>query len=179
MKRKEKDWVMAGYQCFAEHGPAGIKVELLARKLGKSKSSFYHYFPEREDFLRTMLEWHLERAKALAQEERRCNNLNPELFEVLIANQEDVLFHRQLRIHRQLPIFSDYFTAANEALDGAIALVWAKELDMENFTFPAQMVFEQVLDSFYLQLSPSTLNMNWLTAFLQEVKKMVGAVRKS
>jgi hypothetical protein len=68
---------------------------------------------------------------------------------------------------------------ANQQLDGAITEVWAKELGMENFTFPAQMVLDQVLDNFYLQLSPSTFNMKGLSSFLQEVKRMVGAVRKS
>jgi AcrR family transcriptional regulator len=94
MKQKEKDWVVSGYQSFAEHGPESINVEGLAKKLNRSKSSFYHYFPEREDFLRAILELHLRRTKEVAQKERACKNIDPELLDVLIAHQEDVLFHR-------------------------------------------------------------------------------------
>lgn len=51
-------WVEAGYQLFAEHGPKGLKVEVIARHVKKSKSSFYHHFSDLEVFTEELLFFH-------------------------------------------------------------------------------------------------------------------------
>jgi len=48
-------WLEAGYAAFSLHGPNGIKVESLAKEIGKSKSSFYHHFADREIFIEELL----------------------------------------------------------------------------------------------------------------------------
>ena len=56
----KQPWIEIGYKTFAKLGPDGLKIEALARAVGKSKSSFYHLFATLEIFQRALLIHHLE-----------------------------------------------------------------------------------------------------------------------
>ena len=44
-------WLEVGYAIFSNEGPKGLKIEVLAREVGKSKSSFYHCFADLDIFI--------------------------------------------------------------------------------------------------------------------------------
>ena len=51
-------WIDAGWRALASEGPAGVRVEALARTLGLTKGSFYHHFAGRDALLEALLaEW--------------------------------------------------------------------------------------------------------------------------
>ena len=68
------DWLQQGYTTFAHHGPEALKVERLARAVGKSKSSFYHHFADPEGFQESLLRHHLEKARLIAKKEAACQS---------------------------------------------------------------------------------------------------------
>jgi len=45
------DWLNTGLQALAEAGPAGLTVEALCMRTGKTRGSFYAHFDGTEDFL--------------------------------------------------------------------------------------------------------------------------------
>lgn len=45
------DWLALGLSALAENGPAGLTIEALCRRTGKTKGSFYAHFPAIEAFL--------------------------------------------------------------------------------------------------------------------------------
>jgi AcrR family transcriptional regulator len=49
------DWLMAGFTALSEAGPAALKAEALARRLGTTKGSFYWHFADVPDFHTKML----------------------------------------------------------------------------------------------------------------------------
>jgi AcrR family transcriptional regulator len=49
-------WLEAGLAALAEGGPAAVRVEELARRLGVTKGGFYGYFAGRADLLDAMLD---------------------------------------------------------------------------------------------------------------------------
>jgi AcrR family transcriptional regulator len=54
-------WVEAGLQALADGGPAAVRVEVLAKKLGVTKGGFYGYFADRDALLAAMLDaWERE-----------------------------------------------------------------------------------------------------------------------
>lgn len=57
MTSSEK-WLHAGYQAYAYQGEAGLKVEVLAKTIGISKSSFYHHFADQEVLVEALFEHH-------------------------------------------------------------------------------------------------------------------------
>src|SRR5215472_17282845 len=48
-------WVEEGLQALADGGPAAVRVEALAKKLGVTKGGFYGYFADRDALLEAML----------------------------------------------------------------------------------------------------------------------------
>src|SRR5437868_11575926 len=67
-QRKDK-WIAAGLAELAEHGLDGVRVELLAKRLGVTKGGFYRQFHDRQALLNAMLiEWGNGRIHAIRQQ---------------------------------------------------------------------------------------------------------------
>ncbi|MFF5994655.1 TetR/AcrR family transcriptional regulator [Lysinibacillus sp. KU-BSD001] len=58
----EEQWVQKGIEYFSQGGFAALVVEKMARELKCSKSSFYWYFTDRDEFLRRVIELWTKRA---------------------------------------------------------------------------------------------------------------------
>ena len=62
-------WVEAGFTELARAGIEGVRVEVLAKKLGVTKGGFYRRFADRAALLDAMLgRWREGRAEAIAQQ---------------------------------------------------------------------------------------------------------------
>jgi AcrR family transcriptional regulator len=173
-KPGREEWIAAGYAIFARQGPEGLKVEALARQVGKSKSSFYHHFADLEGFTAVLLDSHRERASRLAARERACPRLVPDLLLLIVEAREDLLFSRQLRVKRQQPEFRHCFEAVNELVGDAMLHLWAEEMGLRGQPRAARQLLDLVLENFYLRLTEESLTYDWLLALVQEVRAMLG-----
>ncbi len=171
----KKPWVEVGYEIFASEGPNGLKVERLARLVHKNKSSFYHHFADLEVFTEHLLAYHLERSRIIAVRESQCKNVVPELLEVILEFKQDLFFNRQLRIHRNIESFRICFEKSSAEVGEAILDVWAETLGIGGNSHLAQMVLNLSLENFYLQITPATLNYDWLVAYIENLKAMIRA----
>lgn len=50
-KTTEEDWIDAAKRTLIDEGIWGVKIDRLARGLGVTRSGFYRFFNDREDFL--------------------------------------------------------------------------------------------------------------------------------
>ncbi len=87
-----EDWIEAGLQVLREDGAAALTIDHLTRRLGVTKGSFYHHFPSRDRYVRSLL-GHWERTLTLeliaasragldvAERERLLTRMAAELFE--------------------------------------------------------------------------------------------------
>ena len=171
-------WIQVGYDIFAKEGPKGLKVEVIARHVNKSKSSFYHHFADVEIFTSRLLDYHLERARIIAQRERLCTNVVPELLNVLIEFKQDLLFNRQLRVHRNIPEFTQCFEQASNEVGEAIVDIWAEALGLTEDSNLALMVLKLSLENFYLQITDETLTYEWLENYIRDLQAMVAQFKK-
>jgi AcrR family transcriptional regulator len=80
--KKKEDWVKEGLELLREKGIHAVKVEVLARRLGVTKGSFYGYFLNRYALLQEMLD-HWERVLTL-DVINAVSNLEGELCEQLL-----------------------------------------------------------------------------------------------
>lgn len=176
---KKLPWIEAAYRLFAAEGPAGVKVEVLARAVNKSKSSFYHHFADLEVFTEILLQYHLDRSKLIAEQERQCAKLVPDLLQLLVEVKEDLLFNRQLRVNRRLPIYKACFEKASQEVGDAILPIWAEFLDLSHNPHLAQIVLNQSLENFYLQITQETMTYDWLLGFMSELQIMVKEFKKN
>ena len=172
-----KLWLLAAYRLFAHEGPKGLKIEVLAREVGKSKSPFYHHFADLEVFTELLLRYHLDRARLIAKQEAACQNVVPDLVNVLVEVKQDLLFNRQLRVYRDIPAFRQCFEAASEKVGGAIAQIWADMLGLADDSALAQVVLKLSFENFCLQITEETLTYEWLLRYVQELREMVRALQ--
>jgi AcrR family transcriptional regulator len=172
-KDSKQPWILVGYNIFAKEGTTGLKVEVIARKVGKSKSSFYHHFADMEIFTEALLNYHIERAIVIADMEKGCKNVVPDLLNVLIEVKEDLLFNRQLRINRQIPAFKNCFEKSSKVVGEAILGIWAEMLGLGDNSHLAQIVLNLSLENFYLQITDDSLTYDFLLNYVNDLKRMV------
>ncbi|GAB2603394.1 TetR/AcrR family transcriptional regulator [Spirosoma areae] len=176
MKNENKQpWILTGYDLFAKEGPKGLKVEVIARTVGKSKSSFYHHFADLDVFIENLLNYHLERTSSIADRERNCKHVIPDLLNLLLDVKQDLFFNRQLRIHRYVLEFRRCFEKSSEEVGNAILSIWAEMLGLTDNSDLAQLVLDLSLENFYLQLTEETLSYEWLVNYVNDLKTMVKA----
>jgi AcrR family transcriptional regulator len=171
-----RPWIDTGYGIFANEGPAGLRIEYIARVIGKSKSSFYHHFADVEIFTDLLLEQHLQRAADIAQSMRQCEHLEPDMLDLLVSVKEDILFQRQLRIHRQVPAFGRCITQAHGPIEEALLGLWTQALGLEGRPQLARAMLKLVVDNFYLRITADSLDQLWLRAYLDEIRRMVAGM---
>ncbi len=173
MTNNKEIWIKTGYDCFALSGQIGLKVEPLAKKVGKSKSSFYHFFADLESFVEELLEYHIEQSHIIAKKEQNAKNINPELINIIIEHKTDILFNRRLRINRDSKIFSDVLRKSNEIVGNAFVMLWVRDLDLKLTQKQLESIFELALENFYLQITADNLNNKWLMDYFIYLKKIV------
>ena len=172
MKEIEKPWIEIGYRFFAYEGPYGLKIERLAKEVGKNKSSFYHLFSDLEVYTERLLTFHLHQAKIIAEKESNSEN-EKELIDVILEHKIDLLFNRQLRIHRENKEFENCFNQINQISIPAMLPLWKKIIGLAEHNSLAQIVLTLSLENFYLQITDETLNGPWLTAYFAGIREMI------
>lgn len=179
IKEKQKVWIEIGYAFFADEGPKALKVEVLAKKVGKSKSSFYHHFSDLEVFIDLLLEYHIYRAEKIVHQAMVCKAIDPDFVELLLSVKEDLLFNRQLRINRNIQEYSTCIEKVHKPIEKAFLKIWAQPLDLKDNPFLAQIILDLVVDNFYLRVTKESLSKQWLLEYWEEIKRMVEGIKKT
>lgn len=178
MKPKLQPWIEEGYRSFAYEGPHGLKVERLAKKVSKNKSSFYHHFADLEIFTSVLLKQHLAQAEIIAEKEANCQSLE-ELIAVLVDHKVDILFNRQLRIHRENTEFERCFTTTNTITIPAFLGIWSQIIDLQDNSYLADLVLRFSMENFFLQITDETLEPEWLRNYFDELQKVIRGIKNT
>lgn len=165
-------WIKTGYEIFALSGENGLKIEVLAKKVGISKSSFYHHFADLEIFMEMLLKFHLHQAQVMADKEKNAQNIDPELIHILVEHKLDLLFNRQLRINQQQQHYKATLDKSNQIIGNEFVKLWAKDLKLNLSQGQLESLFELALENFYLQINPENLNPAWLSAYFKNLKRI-------
>lgn len=178
MEYKELVWIEQGYRTFAYEGPSALKIERMAKSVAKNKSSFYHFFADLEVFTNRLLSYHEQQAKEMARKESEAQT-EADLTEIIINHRLDLLFNRQLRIHRENAAFSDCFQKINKfSLPGLLPL-WKVIIGLEENNYLAQAVLMLSIENFFLQITDETLNKAWITGYFAKIREMVSLFKAS
>lgn len=166
-------WIKAGYETFALSGPSSLKIEPLAKQVGISKSSFYHHFADLDIFLEHLLDHHLQQSRIIANKEKQAQNIDPELIDIILEHGTDLLFNRQLRICRENKLFDDLLQQSNQIVGDYFVMVWVKEISLKLNKPQLEGIFELALENFFLQITPTNLDRNWLSNYFSHLKKII------
>lgn len=172
MTENKDIWIKTGYEIFAFSGESGLKIEVLAKKVGISKSSFYHYFADLEIFVEMLLKFHLHQAQVMANKEKNAKNIDPELINILVEHKIDLLFNRQLRINQQRPHYQETLDKSNQIIGNEFVKLWAIDLNLNLNQSQLESLFELALENFYLQINAENLNAAWLSDYFNNLKRI-------
>lgn len=165
-------WINAGYEIFALKGHGGLKIEPLACKVGKSKSSFYHHFADLEVFIGVLLQRHIQQSYLMADKEQKANNIDPELIHILVEHKNDLLFNRQLRINQNIKTYADILIRSNKIVGDVFVYLWVKDLNLKLSQKQLEGIFTRALENFYLQINADNLCYDWLSGYFAGLKKI-------
>jgi AcrR family transcriptional regulator len=168
-------WIEAGYERFAQAGLAGLKVEALAKQVGVSKSSFYHHFADMELFVEQLLARHTQQAAVLAEKELQSRRIDPDLIGVLLEHKMDLLFSRQLRVHRNHKAFGEALAQSDQIIGHSFAPVWMRELNLKLSPKQLEGIFSLALENFFLQITADNLNYDWLSRYFAQLKRIASS----
>ena len=165
-------WIHNGYELFAIKGENGLKVEILAKKAGVSKSSFYHHFADSEAFFELLLKHHLQQVKTLAKKEKAVEAIDPELIHILLEHKTDLLFNRQLRFNQNDKRYKETLLKSNQIIGNDFVNIWKKDRKMHLTNGQLEGIFELALENFFLQINPENLNYNWLSQYFRNLNAL-------
>ena len=152
---------------------------MLARKVGISKSSFYHHFADLDIFTEMLLEYHLEKTGELAIKVKSCKVMVPDCLLMLAEYNIDHLFNRQLRNYRDNYAYQLCFERATDMVLDEFIGIWAEMHGLTNHPQIAKSVLKVVTEIFYHRITPETLTYEWMVAFLYEMNDFIQGVIKS
>ncbi len=174
----ELPWIEAGYEIFSKDGPGGLKVEHIAKKVGISKSSFYHLFVDLEIYEEKLLEYHLEQARNMSDQSKDCNAIVPDILNLFLKNKIALLFNRQLCINRNNQLFQTYSEKAIAIVESTYFDKWVDLLGLQSQQHIAHNILKIYTDNFFLRISEDTLTFDWLLSLLEEIKILVKDIKK-
>jgi len=172
MRKTREIWIKAGYEIFAESGESGLKVETLSKKVGISKSSFYHHFADLEVFTELLLNFHLQQSRIIAEKEKAIKSIDPELITILTEHKTDLLFNRQLRFNQQKKHNQETLVKSNQIIGHEFVSVWKNDLQLPLTQQQLEALFELALENFFLQINPENLNYAWLSDYFRNLKRI-------
>jgi AcrR family transcriptional regulator len=175
-KEHQKSWLSVGYKLFGEDGPEGIQVERLARILQLNKSSFYHFFVNKEIFINQMLQMHERIANELTEEIFKLESFDPGLINLLMEYKDTVLFHRQLIRNSQFPDYKKIFDDINHKIDRAVLPLWQDEVNLSKES--AFTLFEMIRDTFYSRMNPKNMSADTIRSVVNESKLFLFQMQK-
>ncbi len=172
-------WLEAGYEIFALQGPDALKVEALARKVGISKSSFYHHFADLEIYNEMLMAYHLESISVMAENSGKCKVIDPDFLLLIIEHKRDIMFNRRLRVHRDNLSYQLCFERASCTVEKEFIGIFAAMYGLQEQLDIAWNVLKVVNDLFYGRVTNENLTYDWLVKFLEEIDNFMKDVNRS
>ena len=167
----KKKWLEQGYKDFAIDGPDKLSINNLAKKVGASRSSFYHYFAEIDVFVDELLELHW----TICQEfnsagKKSCKKMIPDLYELLAEYPIPLQFSRQLFLNRNIPRYNYVFLKAYETSAKIFVLdLFGDHINMQLPHRDLNHLFLTLGEAWYSRLDPQDLSAEVLCGHAEDI----------
>lgn len=166
-------WLDAGYQLFIEEGHKGIQVERLAKKLGRNKSAFYHFFGERETYIEFLLKYHLSKMDKFIEECRDVEHYDPHYLTLLLQNRELMLFNSQLVRNSHMAIYQEALREINQREDSILLPLWSNYLGLNHSAKTSKGLYEVVRGYMYTRITSESFHYDYMSSMAKEIKDLL------
>jgi AcrR family transcriptional regulator len=174
--KNQTNWLTIGYQLFGEDGPEGIQVERLARMLQLNKSSFYHFFVNKEMFIDELIQMHRNLSERLREDIAKLESFDPGFINLMMEYKDSILFHRQLIRNGQIQCFKKTYDEINNKIDQAVLPIWKIEVNLPKES--AFILFEMLRDTFYTRMNPKNISADTVRSVINEAKLFLIQMQK-
>ena len=114
----------------------------------------------------------MHQSQIISKKEHDAKTIFPELVDILIEHKADVLFNRQLRIHRENKTYLNTLNKSNKIMGNAFIMLWVKDLKLQLTQKKLEAIFELALENFFLQINAENLNQVWLSNYFINLKRI-------
>ena len=164
-------WLRFAYTNFAKFGPDELKIDRMAGKLGKSRSSFYYSFGDLENFQNDLFTYHIMKCKEFAKESADIKVLYPDYINLIVKYKDKVFFEKQLLLHQHIdPSYGKLLRKALKFSEEKSTRLWQRAAGLE--AVPTGKLVEfylAVRDTLYTRIHYDTFTSNALFVEVQKV----------
>jgi len=173
MNEKRKEWVEKSYALVAESGFENLNLNSISRLVGKSKSSFYHYFGDLELFKMELLDYHVKQMNNFSAKISECENIYPSLINVFLEHQLDIFFHKQLRIHRKEPTYKKHIEKIFQVYENAVLEQWNNYFGLNHQKLFSRKFNKFISEHFFLSITHEEYTFDWLKNYLNQIFDLI------
>jgi AcrR family transcriptional regulator len=171
-------WIEKGYEHFALYGPENLSIKKLSKSVGLSRASFYHHFGDLDCFIEELLGEHYGIIETFnCAGKNKCNNLFPDLYDLIAQYPLPLKFILQLFRNRSKPHFNLVLIKSYESTANSFALkLFSKHLEL---TQPHQEIYHLWLtlgEAWYSRISPEDLSAQTLQEHSKEILKTLSVL---
>ncbi len=176
---QQMKWIETGYSHFAEYGPSELKIKNIAHDAGIARTTFYHFFADIADFTDHLLDYHRGIAKRHFADLKKCRSYNPDVFRVIEAYRTSIFFHRQLLLHKEIPIFYLTYQMLNKASNEIIYALWAEFFGYDGNALVGKEIHLMLTDLWYLNLTPEDFSFEDFLDHSLQIKRQIELFSRS
>ena len=171
---KVETWIKAGYKLLGSEGVDGIKVERIAHALDLNKSGFYHYFGSMKNYTKCLLQHHVDLAKEIGEELRKCNVVDPDLLHLIVRYKLFFMVESQLVKGKSLRNFEE----ASKIISKEFLPLWKKTIQLPEDSSVAMPYLDILRQFFYARINSDNINYQFLRQLVSETKDVFLQVAK-
>ena len=121
----------------------------------------------------------MKQGDVLFEMEKACLRVVPDLLEILVEHKLDLLFNRQLRVHRSVPAFQKCFEEGYQKYEQASIEIWGSFFDLPPHRGFVRGVMHFFAENFLQKISLEDYSYEWLDQYLQELIHLFVQLRTS
>ncbi len=177
-KSNQDRWIETGYRHFGEFGPEDLNIKHLSHEAGLSRTSFYQFFTDLDDFIGHLLEHHKAQAAHYHERLQACRAYT-DIFRVMMDFHDGVFFQRQLLLNKAQPEYFTLYQVLNQAGNEIIYPLWAEYFEYEGNELAGKDIHLMLIDLWYLNLSKDKFT---VADFLQNsnaIRRQLNAYKRS
>jgi len=126
-------WFATAHAEFARKGENALKIDVLAKAVGKSRSSFYHLFGDMEEFTQQLMDYDLEITERFTDEGKSATNFFPEYAEIMIRYKDMLFFNKHIFLGRTSnKKYAETWEKIASRVDNKTEVLWMKLVNLED-----------------------------------------------
>ena len=132
-----------------------------------------------ELFKDALLAYQIERAHGFANQINDCQNIRPELIEVLLDYKTDIFFYKHFLLYRDKLTVEKHHEKAFKLYENAVLDKWADYFELKDTGVFVRKFNKFLSEHFLLSISLDTYTHDWVENYIIELLDMVREMNRA